>query len=155
MGVASKLAVATADEPATRSVQCTDLPFWCWAADGGDGRPRRVLTSFAGSELARRELRTAGGDPTTWLARLRELVPDLAFVGEPLMKVWESDELARGSYSVLDNRSWDHVDLFERTVGRVAFAGEHTAGIHHYATMEGALRSGRRAAEQVLAMLRG
>ena len=38
-------------------------------------------------------------------------------------------------------------------VDRVAFAGEHTAGAEHYATMNGALLSGRRAADQVLARL--
>jgi monoamine oxidase len=36
--------------------------------------------------------------------------------------------------------------------GAVAFAGEHTAG-DHSGTMEGALRSGRRAAAQVLELL--
>ncbi|HEY5859855.1 MAG TPA: FAD-dependent oxidoreductase [Actinomycetota bacterium] len=43
--------------------------------------------------------------------------------------------------------------MFTRPVGRVAFAGEHTAGADHHGTMEGALRSGRRAAEQVGALL--
>jgi monoamine oxidase len=45
--------------------------------------------------------------------------------------------------------------LFSQTVGRLAFAGEHTAGPEHYATMEGGLRSGERAAEQVRGMTEG
>jgi monoamine oxidase len=153
MGVASKLAVPLAGEPFRRSVQSADLPFWCWVADGGEGVPRTVLTSFAGSELAQRDLELESGDPTTWLARLAELNPDLRFDGPPVMKVWEQDPLARGSYSAWDERSLERSEMFRRTVGRVAFAGEHTAEPEHTGTMEGALRSGIRAAAQVLELV--
>jgi monoamine oxidase len=153
MGVASKLAAPLAGEPARRSVQCADVPFWCWVADGGEGRPRRVLTSFAGSELAHDALEIGNGDPTTWLARLAELNPDLRFDGRSVMKVWGEDPLARGSYSAWDERSLAKSDRFQRTAGLVAFAGEHTAEPEHTGTMEGALRSGIRAAEQVLELL--
>ena len=52
---------------------------------------------------------------------------------------------------------WDAASLgrrqaFERMHGAIAFAGEHTAG-EHSGTMEGALRSGKRAAAQVLERL--
>ena len=153
MGVASKLAAPLVGEPARRSVQCADVPFWCWVGDGGEGRPRRVLTSFAGSELAHDALEIGNGDPTTWLARLAELNPDLRFDGRPVMKVWGEDPLARGSYSAWDERSLAMSDRFQRTAGLVAFAGEHTAEPVHTGTMEGALRSGIRAAEQVLELL--
>jgi monoamine oxidase len=153
MGVASKLAVPLEGEPARRSVQGADLPFWCWVADGGQGRPRKVLTSFAGSELAQRELDIESGDTTTWLARLAELNPDLRFDGPPVMKAWAQDPLARGSYSAWDERSLERSELFRRTAGRMAFAGEHTAEQEHTGTMEGALRSGLRAATQVLELV--
>jgi monoamine oxidase len=153
MGVASKLAAPLVGEPARRSVQCADVPFWCWVADGGENRPRKVLTSFAGSELAHDALEIASGDPTTWLARLAELNPDLRFDGRAVMKVWGEDPLARGSYSAWDERSLAMSGRFQRTVGLVAFAGEHTAEPEHTGTMEGALRSGIRAAEQVLELL--
>ena len=42
------------------------------------------------------------------------------------------------------------MDVLARPVGRVAFAGEHTAGAAFHGTMNGAVLSGRRAAEQVL-----
>jgi monoamine oxidase len=154
MGVASKLAVATADPPSRRAIQSTELPMWCWAANGSDGRVRPCVTSFAGSPWAQEVLRTAEGDPGPWMARLRALNPDLTFVGEPRWQVWATDPLTLGAYSAWDDRSWDRMDLFSRAVGPVAFAGEHTAGPAHYATMEGALRSGVRAAEQVQEMLR-
>ena len=153
MGVASKLAAPLEGEPARRSVQCADLPFWCWVGDGGEGGPRKVLSSFAGSELAHDALEIGNGDPTMWLARLAELNPDLRFDGQPVMKVWGEDQLARGSYSAWDERSLAMSGRFRRTAGLVAFAGEHTAEPEHTGTMEGALRSGVRAAEQVMELL--
>ena len=153
MGVASKLAAPLLGEPARRSVQCADLPFWCWVGDGGEGGPRKVLSSFAGSELAHDALEIGNGDPTMWLARLAELNPDLRFDGRPVMKAWGEDPLARGSYSAWDERSLAMSGRFRRTAGLVAFAGEHTAEPEHTGTMEGALRSGVRAAEQVMELL--
>jgi monoamine oxidase len=153
MGVASKLAVPLGGEPDRCSVQSADLPFWCWVADGGDRVPRKVLTSFAGSELAQRELDIESGNKATWLGRLAELNPDLRFDGPPVMKAWGQDPLARGSYSAWDQRSLERSDLFRRTAGRVVFAGEHTAELEQTGTMEGALRSGIRAAAQVLELL--
>jgi monoamine oxidase len=70
-----------------------------------------------------------------------------------VLKAWALDPMAMGAYAAWDNRSWDRMEQFQRTVGRLAFAGEHTAGPEHHGTMEGALRSGVRAATQVIEML--
>ena len=153
LGPASKLAVATAGEPGLRSIQSTEVPMWCWVANGEGGRPRHCVASFAGSPLAQDVLRTAAGDPEPWLARLRVLNPDLELTDDVRLQAWAAEPLTLGAYSAWDARSWDRMPLFSQAVGRVAFAGEHTAGPEHYATMEGALRSGARAAEQVRAML--
>jgi monoamine oxidase len=152
MGVASKLAVPLEGEPERCAIQCADLPFWFWVADGADGRPRRVVTSFAGSELPQEGLATGSGDPTTWLRRIVELAPELRPDGTAVMKAWADDPLSRGAYSAWDHPSLSRRPQFERMHGAVAFAGEHTAG-DHSGTMEGALRSGRRAAAQVLGLL--
>jgi monoamine oxidase len=152
MGVASKIAVPLGGEPERCAIQCADLPFWFWVADGVDGRPRRVVTSFAGSELPQEPLATASGDPAKWLRRITELAPELQPDGTAVMKVWADDPLARGAYTAWDHPSLARRPLFERPHGAVAFAGEHTAG-DHSGTMEGALRSGRRAAAQVLGLL--
>ena len=153
MGVASKLAVPVEGAPALRAVQSAELPFWCWVANGEDDAPRRCLAAFAGSGLAEEALGTDAGDPAPWLERLMTLNPDLVPSGAPVMKSWALDPLAMGAYAAWDNRSWDRMEEFERTVGRLAFAGEHTAGTEHHGTMEGALRSGLRAAAQVLEIL--
>jgi len=152
MGVASKLALPLGGEPERCAIQCADLPFWFWVADGDDGRPRRVVTSFAGSELPQETLATATGDASTWVRRIVELAPELRPAGHAIMKVWAQDPLSLGAYSAWDGRSLARRHLFERMHGAVAFAGEHTAG-DHSGTMEGALRSGRRAATQVLDLL--
>ena len=152
MGVASKLAVPLGGEPERCAIQCADLPFWFWVADGADRRPRRVVGSFAGSELPQEELETGSGDPTTWLRRIVELAPELRPEGTAVMKVWADDPCSRGAYTAWDHPSLSRRPLFERMHGPVAFAGEHTAG-DHSGTMEGALRSGKRAAAQVLELL--
>ena len=152
MGVASKVAVPLGGEPERCAIQCADLPFWFWVADGADGRPRRVVTSFAGSELPQEPLATASGDPAAWVRRITDLAPELRPDGTAVMKVWADDPLARGAYTAWDHPSLARRPLFERPHGAVAFAGEHTAG-DHSGTMEGALRSGRRAAAQVLELL--
>lgn len=154
MGVAAKLAVPLATEPPRLAVQCVDLPFWLWTANGPTGTPRRVVTSFAGSELPHVELGIEGGDPSAWVGRILELAPELVPAGEPVMKVWSADALARGAYSWWDERSLARAGVFERMHGRVAFAGEHTAR-ERSGTMDGALRSGARAAAQIVGILRG
>ena len=45
--------------------------------------------------------------------------------------------------------------VLARPWGRVVMAGEHTAGPGWHGTLEGAVRSGRRAAREVLEILRG
>lgn len=79
--------------------------------------------------------------------------PDLELEDEPVLYVWGDDPFTLGAYSAWDDASWDRIDVFTRMIDGVAFAGEHTAGAGHHGTMEGALRSGRRAAAQVLAAL--
>jgi monoamine oxidase len=152
MGVASKLAIPLGSEPERCAIQCADLPFWFWVADGADGRPRRVVTSFAGSELPQERLATGSADPTTWLRRIVELAPELRPDGTAVMKAWADDPCSRGAYTAWDQPSLSRRPQFERMHGAVAFAGEHTAG-DHSGTMEGALRSGKRAAAQVLDLL--
>ncbi|HEY7660032.1 MAG TPA: NAD(P)/FAD-dependent oxidoreductase [Actinomycetota bacterium] len=148
MGVASKLAVPLAGEADPLSVQCANASFWFWVGRGRSA-VRSVVTSFAGGELAQDVLATGSGDPDPWIRRIAALAPELRLAGPALMKVWADDPFARGAYSAWDRRSVERADLFERMHGPIAFAGEHTAGLHA-GTMEGAILSGRRAARQVL-----
>ena len=63
---------------------------------------------------------------------------------------WSADEWARGAYCYFGpgdlNRFNPSLTL---PAGRVFFAGEHTAPVEYRGYMEGAIRSGQRAAQQV------
>jgi monoamine oxidase len=65
---------------------------------------------------------------------------------------WRSDPFARGAYSYVKVGGVDaHRTLAEPVAGTLYFAGEATCGEGLNATMEGAVRSGRRAADELLA----
>jgi monoamine oxidase len=65
-----------------------------------------------------------------------------------VLSTWTDDPWARGAYSVHTPGGND--PALAAAYGRLVFAGEHTAG-PYAALMEGALRSGARAAAQLLA----
>ena len=147
MGTAAKLAIGTQESPTLRAIQDVEMPYWCWTGRGGDGDVRPVVTAFCGSTEAQQNLDTKNSDPSVWLEKLSSANPDLEFVGDPLMVDWSLDEWAQGCYSAFDNPATDVIPLLSKPVGRLFFAGEHTTD--ESATMEGALVSGLRAAEQV------
>lgn len=155
MGVAAKAHVALAAAPATSAVLGVPGRLWCWTAlDGGPAAPA-VLNSFAGSPQAVQSLLDLDGDAprgTGWRDALAGLRPDLELVGPALLTTWHDDAWAGGAYSAdgLDRLPADDERLTE-PVGRLVLAGEHTAG-EWGGLMEGALRSGVRAAEQVLSL---
>ncbi|HWH66965.1 MAG TPA: FAD-dependent oxidoreductase, partial [Gaiellales bacterium] len=103
------------------------------------------VTAFAGSRPAVDALRVDDG-PERYLERVAALRPDLELDGAAaVLSTWPD-----GAYSARQpDRPADLDDRLEATVGRIAFAGEQTER-HWYSTMEGALRSGKRAARQLL-----
>ena len=87
-----------------------------------------------------------------WVAALVALRQDLDLDPEPgsaMLSSWHDDPWVRGSYSARTLSSPLRDDDLMRPIGPLVFAGEHTAGEWH-GLMEGALRSGQRAADQVL-----
>ena len=87
-----------------------------------------------------------------WVSALVALRSDLDLDPEPrnaMLSSWHDDPWARGSYSARSLTSPLRDDDLMKPIGPLVFAGEHTAGEWH-GLMEGALRSGMRAAEQVL-----
>ena len=144
MGVAAKLGVplrSIDDDPA---VQSPDQTWWSWRSLSLDGVTRvPALSCFAGGPFALEALGVTDG-PDGWIRALQKLRPELEIDGDVLLSTWEDDPWTRGSYSApsLEWRSEDS-DVFTRTAGRVAFAGEHT-GLEQ--SMAGAVASGYRAA---------
>lgn len=119
------------------------LRFWTWTQHGV-----AAVASFAGSPSALDRLEVDRG-PERWEEEVRRLRPDLDYAeGAPLLSTWHDDVWARGAYSARTLSSPLDDDALARPVEAVAFAGEHTAGSWH-GLMEGALRSGQRAAGEV------
>jgi monoamine oxidase len=138
--------------PASASaVQSVPGRFWTWTATDGSGQVQPVLHAFAGTESGLAALEAASG-PATWASRAAALRPELAVdTDRALLTTWNDDPWAGESYTALtvDQTPGDD-QLIANPVGRVHFAGEHTAG-PWAGLMEGALRSGVRAADEVLA----
>jgi monoamine oxidase len=124
--------------------------FWTYTQLDGHGEPAPFLVGYAGTMPAIEALRVADG-PETWARAVRALRPELDLApDEPLLSTWHDDPWVRGSYSARSLSSPLRDDELARPIGPLFFAGEHTAGEWH-GLMEGALRSGVRAARQLLA----
>jgi monoamine oxidase len=123
--------------------------FWTYTQLDVDGDPLPFVASFAGSRRALEALEIDSG-PAVWIEAVAELRPDLELdTGSVLLSTWEYDPWARGAYSASSASSPIDTEELARPVGPLSFAGEHTAGVWH-ALMEGALRSGQRAARDLL-----
>jgi monoamine oxidase len=153
MGTAAKLAVPTRGTPSKRVRQSAEASYWTWVADGEQGEPRRCVASFAGSSSTLDALGITKGRSDAWVDAVAAMNPDLEFDDGAVMYAWGDDPFSQGCYAAWDAPSLTRADLFTQPVDRIAFAGEHTAGPEFHGTMEGALRSGRRAADQVMEML--
>jgi monoamine oxidase len=149
-GMAAKLHVPLAEPAASAAVQGLEAAFWTWTANSASGGPATFASSFAGgfAAIEALEILLPGG---RWLAELQQLRPELVPGGEAVLTTWWQDRWDQGSYSC-HPPGWSRADDAEtaRPYGRVHLAGEHTAG-PFCGTMEGALRSGARAAAEILA----
>jgi len=123
--------------------------FWTYTQLAVDGRPAPFVTGYTGTMSAVEEL----GSPDRferWVAALIALRVDLDLEPESaLLSSWHDDPWVQGAYSARTLSSPLRDDDLVNPIGPLFFAGEHTAGEWH-GLMEGALRSGRRAADQVL-----
>src|SRR5690348_16232228 len=150
----AKLHVPLARPAAASAVQSVPDRFWTWTAADRTGQVQPVLHAFSGTEEGLAALAVSEG-PATWAARVAALRPELAAdLSRAMLTTWNDDPWAGESYSASTVTVADGDDeLIARPAGRVHFAGEHTAG-SRAGLMEGALRSGARAADEVLAYAR-
>ena len=85
---------------------------------------------------------------------VRKIYPDAPFAIATHCSDWNADEWAKGGYCYFApgqlHRFNAHLIL---PAGRVFFAGEHTAPLEYRGYMEGAIRSGQSAAEQILTLI--
>ncbi|HEY2790924.1 MAG TPA: NAD(P)/FAD-dependent oxidoreductase [Micromonosporaceae bacterium] len=147
IGEAAKLHIELSGDVEPSAVMSVPGRFWCWTAKDGSGGVRHVLNGFAGSPAALAAL----GDGDSWRAAMLALRPDLAArAGRHTFTTWSDDPWTRCAYlSQAVGVTPEDEAIMRRPVGRLHFAGEHTAG-EWSALMEGALRSGRRVAAEIL-----
>ena len=136
---------------AASAVQSVPGRFWTWTAADITGQVQPVLHAFAGTQQGLSALAVADG-PATWAARAAALRPELDVdPARAVLTTWNDDPWAGESYTAdtLTPAPGDP-DILAAPASRIYFAGEHTAG-HWAGLMEGALRSGQRVADEVLA----
>jgi monoamine oxidase len=134
------------------AVQSVRDRYWTWTATDATGEVQPVLHSFGGTEEGLAALGVQDG-PAAWARRVSLLRSDLSLDPDrALLTTWNDDPWAGESYSAHTIEAAEGDDeLIVAPVGRIHFAGEHTAG-SMAGLMEGALRSGIRVADEVLAL---
>ena len=148
-GQNSKLFVRLRSPAPPSAIMSVAGHFWTYTQLGADGRPAPFVTGYTGTMSAIDDLGGSDGFER-WVAALVALREDLDLDPESAMlSSWNDDPWVRGSYSARTVSSPLRDADLVKPIGPLFFAGEHTAGEWH-GLMEGALRSGRRAAEQVL-----
>lgn len=137
--------------------QPEDSPFAVWWTLSPVRAP--VLVAWAGGSSAERMAREgpdvverALDDLAAWLGRSRAEVE--AQVESIFRHDWTADPFARGAYSYVPAGALEAQEALGRPVeDTLFFAGEATCTDGMNSTVEGALRTGRRAARQVIASL--
>jgi monoamine oxidase len=148
-GRAAKLHLPLLAPARPSAVLAVPARYWSYTQLGPDGQPAPFAATLAGTPGALERLRVWAG-PGTWAAAVASLRPELELdLATPLLSTWHDDPWAQGAYSAPSRALPLDAAELARPVGPLAFAGEHTAGDWH-ALMEGALRSGVRAAEDLL-----
>ena len=146
-GHAAKLFVPLRTSAPPSAVMNVPERYWSWTATGDGGEPQPVVSAFAGSSPALDRLEVESG-PSRWLDSLQRLRADLDLeTSGAVLSTWDDDPWVRGAYSTTPPPEVEAA--VEHPTGPLAFAGEHTAGAQH-GLMEGAIRSGRRAARSLL-----
>ena len=124
--------------------------FWSYTQLGADGEPAPFLVGYTGTRPAIDALGGSDG-VESWVTALVALREDLDLDPQPgnaMLSSWHDDPWVGGSYSARSVSSPLRDEDLVKPIGPLVFAGEHTAGEWH-GLMEGALRSGQRAAEQI------
>lgn len=150
-GHAAKLFVPLRSPAEPSAVMNVPERYWSWTAGGDGDRAQPVVSAFAGSSPALDALQVKTG-PERWLDSLELLRDDLDLDRDAtILSTWDDDPWVRAAYSTSPPPAV--AEAVEEPTGPLAFAGEHTAG-PYAALMEGAIRSGRRAAHSLVRLPR-
>lgn len=151
-GHATKLHLTLAEHPAeTSAIMSVSQRYWTWTATTADGSIPPVLNGFMGSYPA---IERSGmfESPGPWAAAVKASRPDLNIAedAQAVATLWPTDPWSLGSYTA--HAPGNHELLpstFEQPVGEIYWAGEYCDD-EFTGLIEGAIRSGLRAANRVL-----
>ena len=149
-GQNAKLFVALRGPSPPSAIMSVRERFWSYTQLDASGEPAPFVAGYAGTGPA---VEALAGSPeaTGWIEALASLRPELELdPATALLSTWHDDPWVRGSYSARSLSSPLRDAELAKPIGPLHFAGEHTAGDWH-GLMEGALRSGKRAARELLA----
>lgn len=151
-GHAAKMHVPLNAVPDVSATMSVSNRYWCWTAQHESDRVAPVLNAFIGNGNALDALMGHEQTADRWYSACRDLRPDLD-LGDTASKVftnWRIDEYAQGAYSGRrPGLAEEELLPLEEPMGKIVLAGEYL-GRDYIGLMEGAIRSGYRAAEHVL-----
>ncbi len=128
--------------------------YWVWTANEGDAGLRPILAGFAGSQPMLDLLEVEQG-VETWAKRVAEMRPDLPLdLDNAGLQTWHDDPYAKGVYTCLRPGPRPDLSTLRRSHDRLVLAGEYTDD-EYAGYMEGAVRSGQRAASLIDPTLAG
>lgn len=151
-GSAVKLSAELGEPAPPKGVQAHGECWWAWnSVDQAGETSAMSVTAFAGGPEAVASLSLDDGGKA-WLGRIKTLRGDLEVEDRFELTTWDDDPWTRGAYSqpIVGWRP-AFFSAFDEVEGRIAFAGEHTAG-ELASTMNGAVSSGARAARGIAAL---
>jgi len=139
---------------ATASVD-TDKGFKnIWEATPFAPGPQGLVTELTGGDLGRS---IGSGTPESqvnrFLPQFEEVFPGVTQerIGPAIRAYWTGEEFSRGSYSCYLVGQWTQMYSSEgERAGNIFFAGDHTTSQEYQGFMEGGVRSGERAAMEIL-----
>lgn len=151
---AAKLFVPLLGPAEPSAILDTRHDYWVWTANQGDEGLRPVLGGFIGSQPML-DLLEVERDGTTWARSVAEVRPDLELdVDAAGTQTWHDDPYAQGIYTHVRPGDRPNDELLRQRHGRLVLAGEFTDDVWS-GFMEGAIRSGQRAASLLESTLPG
>jgi monoamine oxidase len=150
-GHAAKLHIPLTEPTGPSAVMSVAGKFWTWTAVDFSGVVAPVLNSLVGTERGIADIGALQGDQE-WISRLGNIRPDLDLnlETERFLTVWSEDVWARGAFSS-HSPEWTDQDgpTIQDPEDGLYLVGEYVDA-EYTCLMEGALRSGRAAADDIL-----
>jgi len=173
MGTNAKVVLQFAERPQSygnwNGLLDSDHPYFgTWESSAGQPGTAGLITAYFGGRSGGADLPAdvvhgrasdrLAGDVIRWIARGgRADLPGLraGFLGRARVDHWSEDRWTRGSYAAyLPGQYTRFAGFVGVPEGPVHFAGEHTSPLSNQGYLEGAVRSGRRAAAEILGRAR-